>query len=270
MHTRRRFIKLSFAALLAGAGVGIARSQATSSFSHQVALPLVVHPLPTPSPTATAQPTTTPQPTATPQPTPGIPGDAAILGLPSGTVEQAIAWFSSRADASYLPGGVPEIMNAYRGVGESVGIDWFLAVAQMGHETGHLTSFWSLRPQRNPAGIGVTGDARAGLPTDPPPEPSGWAYNTQRNRWERGISFSSWAGEAVQAHLGRLLAYALRDDQATSVQHALIQQALSYRGLPASLRGSAPTWVGLNGRWAVPGTTYGQSIIDLARRMRDG
>jgi len=26
-------------------------------------------------------------------------------------------------------------------------------------------------------------------------------------------------------------------------------------------RGRAPTWQGLNARWAVPGTTYGQSII---------
>lgn len=29
----------------------------------------------------------------------------------------------------------------------------------------------------------------------------------------------------------------------------------------------APTWVALNGKWAVPGDNYGQSILDLYKRM---
>jgi hypothetical protein len=48
----------------------------------------------------------------------------------------------------------------------------------------------------------------------------------------------------------------------------LIAQALSYRSLPATHRGSAPTILGLNGRWAVPGTEYGQRIMALAEAMR--
>ena len=72
----------------------------------------------------------------------------------------------------------------------------------------------------------------------------------------------------MPAHIGRLLAYALRDDQATPAQKALIDQALAYRALPSRLRGVAPTIVGLNGRWAVPGTTYGQRILSVMMDLR--
>src|SRR5688572_23430971 len=32
-------------------------------------------------------------------------------------------------------------------------------------------------------------------------------------------------------------------------------------------KGMAPTWVGLNGKWAVPGTTYGQTILSIYNEM---
>ena len=193
--------------------------------------------------------------------------DMPILGPASGTFEEAQAWLSSHTNG-YTPYDIGIIVDAYRMVGEQVGMDWFMSIAQMSHETGSLTSFWSQRPQRNPAGIGVDGSAVAGLPTDAPPAPSGWAYNTQRNRWEKGLSFPGWANDSVPAHMGRLLAYALRDEWANDAQRQLIAQALAWRPLPADRRGVALSYVGLNGRWAVPGTTYGQTIIGLARKMR--
>jgi hypothetical protein len=189
--------------------------------------------------------------------------DMPILGIASGSEEQAVNWLKSHG-TPYQPYDVQVIVTAYRSVGESVGMDWFMALAQMSHETGHLTSFWSQRPQRNPAGIGVTGEWSAEQPADL----NGWAYNTQRYRWERGISFATWADHAVPAHLGRLLAYVLRDEWANTAQRDLIHRALAWRPLPDNLRGSAATYIGLNGRWAYPGTTYGQTIIDLANRMR--
>jgi hypothetical protein len=33
-------------------------------------------------------------------------------------------------------------------------------------------------------------------------------------------------------------------------------------------KGEATTWVGLNGKWAVPGDTYGQTILDIYNNMR--
>ncbi len=33
-------------------------------------------------------------------------------------------------------------------------------------------------------------------------------------------------------------------------------------------KGQAPRWVDLDGRWAVPGTTYGQTILSIYNNMR--
>ena len=35
-----------------------------------------------------------------------------------------------------------------------------------------------------------------------------------------------------------------------------------------ALKGTAPRWVDLDGRWAVPGTTYGQTILEIYNSMR--
>jgi hypothetical protein len=254
MNTRRRFLKLSLVALATGLVATHTRAeenQPAASMPMIAALPLVIAPpfIPTPAPTP-----------------PATPGDAPLLGIATGTIDQAVAWLASRADQSYTDFDLRAIVEAYQRIGEAVGMDWFTAVAQMAHETGNLTSFWSLRPQRNPAGIGVTGVWQYDQPVDI----TGWAFNTQRVRWERGLSFTTWADDAIIAHLGRLLAYALTDDQANQAQRDLITRALSYRGISNTNRGMAQTWIGLNGRWAVPGTTYGQTILALAQRIRQG
>jgi hypothetical protein len=198
------------------------------------------------------------------------PADAPILGAASGSAEQTLAWLVPRA-AGYTLDDVTSIVAAYQRIGDTVGLDWFLALAQLAHETGSLTSWWSQRPRRNPAGIGVTGATRDGLPDGTPgPAPGpAWAWDDALKQWREGVSFATWVDDAIPAHLGRLLAYALRDDQASSAQQELIARALAYRSLPASYRGVAPTITGLNGRWAVPGTDYGQQIMALAQHMRE-
>lgn len=272
--TRRQVLRFALGSTLALGCTALTRAQSPAfAPSTEVFVPLAIVPVepttgsaagnePLPTVTATAAPAPTPiaepSPTATP-----APADMPILGLASGSVEQAIAWIEPRT-AFYVPYDVAVIVYAYRTVGEAVGIDWFLALAQMCHETGSLTSFWSSRPQRNPAGIGVTGK----FSETPPDDPTGWAFNTQRMRWEEGVSFPTWAEYSVPAHLGRLLAYALTDAEASSAQLDLINFALQYRPLGASRRGSARSWYGLDGRWAVPGVGYGARIIELAGKMR--
>lgn len=187
-----------------------------------------------------------------------------ILAPASGTAGQARAWLLPRAHASYTNIDITVIVQAYQDLGTRTGVDWFMAIAQMAHETGNLTSWWCQRPRRNPAGIAVTGRASV--------EPQGphWAWDERSGVWRQGVSFSSWVAEAVPAHLGRLLAYALNDDAANTAQQALIARALAYRPLRPAFRGASPRWVDLNGKWAVPGTIYGESIAGLARRMRAG
>jgi hypothetical protein len=193
---------------------------------------------------------------------PRDPFDWPILGPASGTMRQAFDWLMART-RSYTAVDIARIVRAYARIGTHVGVDWFLAMAQMCHETGSLTSWWSDLPRRNPAGIGVSGATREGTPDTPPG--AEWAWDGAR--WQAGWSFPSWADHAVPTHLGLLLAYALKDEHATDDQLTLMAQTLGGRNL-GSLRGIAPTITGLNGRWAVPGTVYGQRIIVLARQMR--
>jgi hypothetical protein len=191
---------------------------------------------------------------------------ATILGPPTGTAQQAIAYLTPRVSEQYPGYDVRKIVHAYVDIGGEVGLDWFLAIAQMAHETGSLTSWWSQRPRRNPAGLGVTG-RKSQRPRGDQPGP-GWSWDDRENLWREGWTFATWAYDAIPAHLGRLLAYALPEGRGTPAQQAAIRLTLAYRPLPAGFRGAAVLWTGLNGRWAVPGKTYAQRILKVAEAMR--
>lgn len=187
--------------------------------------------------------------------------DPPLLGSASCTQAQAEAYLTAHG-AGYTALDRHTITGAYWAVAQAAGLDPCLAVAQLIHETGALTSWWSQRPRRNPAGIGVTGGIDHGI-TSPGP---GWARHGVH--WEKGISFPSWAGDAVPVHVGRLLAYALRDQDASPPQTALIERALAVRPLPPTFRGVGATLSGLNGRWAFPGTDYAQRIAAIMNALQ--
>lgn len=170
---------------------------------------------------------------------------------------------------AYTRYDIESIIDSFWRVCQPVGVNPLAALAQTIHETGEFTSFWSQRPQRNPAGIGVTGKSSQVKP----PNTDGWKFNTQRNQWEVGVSFKDWHRHSIPAQIGRLLAYALKVGEETPEQRDLITKALTYRNLPASARGSAPTLRqlgkvhNLSGHgWAVPGAAYG---VAIARKMND-
>ena len=144
--TRRQFLK-TLITTCATAAVGTT-SHAGERSVYEVYLPLVQVPAAAPP-----EPTEPPlPPTPVPPPDDDLPpilDDAPIVGRATGTAEMAIAWLTPRADPGYTPFDIGVIVHAYRSIGDAAGMDWFLALAQMAHETGHLTSFWSLRPQRN-------------------------------------------------------------------------------------------------------------------------
>ena len=156
-------------------------------------------------------------------------------------------------------GGV--ILPAYWQTCTSVGIDPVLAVVQMMLETGNLSSWWAARPQRNPAGIGVNGDISKS-------DPHSTAWAKHGDVWEKGLSFKSWAKDAIPAHVGRLLAYALKDKDATAEQLALIKHALALRPLSDDLRGAVPTLRQLHGTWAEPKPPVNYAV-SLVRRAKD-
>jgi hypothetical protein len=209
-----------------------------------------------------------PAPLPAPIPVPAPPAmditaDSPLLAAPRATAAQAVAYVMTRGSAYvvHLPGVDPArdiklIASYYWRYAPQVGLDPLLAWAQCIHETGNLSSWWSARPRRNPCGFGVTG---ATAPR--PPTRGVWQYDGKR--WREGLAFSSWE-VSVQAHLGRLLAYALLPGRGNEAQRTMMAFALGLRSLPHDFLGVAPTLRGLNGRWAVPGLQYGQSIAKIA------
>lgn len=183
-----------------------------------------------------------------------------LLSPPRASAEQATAFILARG-TRYLPIAVSEIVGHYWRVAVPVGIDPLVALAQCLHETDNLRSWWALRPRRNPAGIGVTGETR----DDPPPD-AAWAFHEEEQIWRKGLSFETWEHSA-RAHIGRLLAYAITDSAATPEQRALIDYALALRPLPEKYRGVAPTLEGLNGRWAFPGEDYADRMARYANAI---
>ena len=148
-----------------------------------------------------------------------------LIAAPRATADRPKQYLLARPHGAYSDDDVRTIVGHYYTTCAAVGLDPLLMVAQMTEETGHLTSFWSQRPRRNLAGIGVTGEPGVGL---------------------------SFAGLkiAVRAHVGRLLAYALPKGAGNQAQVQLIEEALAFRPLPDNRRGCAPTLAGLAGTYA--------------------
>lgn len=194
-----------------------------------------------------------------------ITPDSPILNAtPQATPEQCSRYLIARPHGQYTENDiVGVIVPAYFAVCAATDLDPLLLIAQLSHETGSLSSWWSQRPNRNPAGVGVTGQQRHEQPTN-----GVWQWNDQLQVWCEGVAFPNWKDAAIPAHAGRLLAYALTDQAANDAQRALIARALNYRPLPTAYRGVAPTLRGLAGHWAVPGTTYPDKLAQIANAIR--
>ncbi|WP_421382188.1 N-acetylmuramoyl-L-alanine amidase [Bacillus salacetis] len=130
----------------------------------------------------------------------------------------------------------PSLGQYYVSYGKAYGIRGDAAYAQAIHETDYFR-FTGLvnKEQNNYAGIGATG------PGNP------------------GVSFAT-PEIGVHAHIQHLYAYSSTNTIPAGFQLVDPRFNLVTRGI-------AQTWTELNGRWAVPGTTYGQSIISIYRRM---
>jgi hypothetical protein len=203
--------------------------------------------------------------------TAAITKHSPVLGKPTCTQEQAARWLLKQRHDDYTNGDLSlTIIPAYWELCLSVGINPAVPLAQLVKE-GSLYNFWGRRPQRNPAGIGVDGDKSATKPADT----TGWAYNTDRRQWEKGISFPSWVGHSIPAHVGRLVAWATKPHERTAAQQQLVEQALAYRNLELRLHGSVselqhlgrvhnPTGLG----WASPGTDYGEKLAEFMTAMQ--
>ena len=132
----------------------------------------------------------------------------------------------------------PELGQYYVELGESYGIRGDVAFAQAIKETNYFRFTGTVKAsQNNFSGIGSTGPN------------------------QRGASFAT-PREGVLAQIQHLYAYA-------STAPLPDQFPLVDSRFHLVKRGSAQKWVDLNGKWAVPGDDYGQSILDIYERMRE-
>ncbi|QUH27377.1 glucosaminidase domain-containing protein [Serpentinicella alkaliphila] len=129
-----------------------------------------------------------------------------------------------------------DIVDIYYNIAPIYGIKADLAFIQCLHETGWLKFTGVVKPhQNNFAGLGATGASNPGL------------------------SFTT-ISVGVEAHLQHLYAYASTKPLPTG-------RTLYNTRFALVIRGSAPNWEDLNGKWAVPGVGYGERIVELQKTI---
>lgn len=120
--------------------------------------------------------------------------------------------------------------------GAKEGVTGDKAFCQAMHETGWLKFGGQVLPeQHNYSGIGATNNSPVG----------------------KGAWFTS-EREGIRAQIQHLKAYASKEPLKTDCVDPRFHLVT---------RGIAPSWTDLNGRWAVPGTNYGQSILALHEEL---
>jgi hypothetical protein len=76
----------------------------------------------------------------------------------------------------------------------------------------------------------------------------------------------SWDA-AVQAHIGQLLAFALRDDEANDAQRQMMRKNPRFGRIGPDLRGAAKTIAGLSNRWTAD-PNYAAALVARANAVQ--
>ena len=160
----------------------------------------------------------------------------AILGGPMATPEQCVKYLLKVNPSPNIKVSANELVEYYYEEGTREGVRPDVAFAQALKETGFFRYGGTVSPdQNNYCGLGTT------------------------SAQVKGAYFSSPL-LGVRAHIQHLLAYASTKMPAEPVvdpRYDLVRSV--YTDSPIS------TWEGLNGRWAVPGRTYGEDILQIHR-----
>jgi len=185
-------------------------------------------------------------------------GNLTIMGNSYLTANQLRKWIADetpRITANMASRGlqftpIPDLADLYITIGAKYGIRGDIAFCQAAKETGYWQFTGSVQPwQNNYCGLWATGSPLTGQ------EPFNGA-DPNMVRFEAGVHGAIFVSPAagVEAHIQHLYAYA--NNKSLPSGQTLIDPRYSLVS-----RGIAPAWLGLNARWAVPGTTYGQSIL---------
>lgn len=142
------------------------------------------------------------------------------------------------------------IAELYIEIGKKYHIRGDLAFAQALKETGYFQFYGSVQAfQNNFCGLGASGVENTGEEALNGVD-SSRVYSIAGLH---GLTFQTVA-DGVEAHIQHLYAYTTTDELPAGCQ--LLDPRFDY-----VKRGAAEKWVDLDGRWAIPGDGYGESII---------
>lgn len=144
-----------------------------------------------------------------------------------------------------------KIVELYLEIGERYQIRGDIALAQALKETGYFQFYGTVQAfQNNFCGLGASGIENTGEEALNGVSPDRAFYLAGLH----GLSFATVA-DGVEAHIQHLYAYTTEDALPEGCE--LVDPRFSYVN-----RGVAEKWTDLNGRWAIPGNGYGESILD--------
>lgn len=159
--------------------------------------------------------------------------EIAIMGGPVATREQCVRYLLKNNPNPLLNTSPEKLVDYYYEEASREGIRPDIAFAQALKETGYFSYGGTVIPdQNNYCGLGTTSATVKGAFFDSP---------------QLG----------VRAHIQHLLAYASTKNPTTPVVDPRYELVRSRYG-----DDTLQEWQDLNGRWAVPGVGYGQSILD--------
>ena len=166
------------------------------------------------------------------------PESVEILGAAEATPEQMAAFIRRRNPQPKLACSVEEIVRLYYEEAGAEGVRADIALCQALKETGFFAYGGDVLPaQNNYCGLGATGNKAKG-------------------------AYFATPQEGVRAHIQHLMAYATTERPHAPLVDPRYDLVRIYR---TDIYGKIKHWTGLNGVWAVPGTSYGQDILLLCR-----
>lgn len=162
----------------------------------------------------------------------------AIMGSPKATQEQCVKYLLKENPRPKISVSPKQLVAYYYEEGEREGVRPDVAFVQALKETGFFRYGGTVTPdQNNYCGLGTT------------------------SATVKGAYFST-AQMGVRAHIQHLMAYATTTRPSKPLVDPRYQTVRSRYGA-----GTINKWVGLNGKWAVPGTHYGESILNMYQRV---
>ena len=164
--------------------------------------------------------------------------DTSILGTPIATQKQCVKYLMANNPNPSLAVSAEEIVAYYYEEGQREGIRPDVAFAQALKETGFFRYGGTVTPdQNNYCGLGTTSATVKGI----------YFPNPQMG---------------VRAHIQHLLAYSSTRPPTTPIvdpRYGIVRKNYGSRTLR--------NWYDLNGRWAVPGYSYGQEILSMFKAI---